>query len=81
MLQKHMAQVFGTSTLKHIQGTATLYFSCVQERGYSNHLPVKETPGLNAALIHTSSTRVFCFPVTFSSLLPMWYTKKKFILQ
>ena len=60
----------------HSRHSHLVFQLCIGERGCSNHLPVKETPGLNIALIHTSSTRVFCFPVTFSSLFPMWYTKR-----
>ena len=79
--ETHASKAYATSIWyknpkTHSRHSHLVFQLCTGERGYSNHLPVKETPGLNAALIHTSSTRVFCFPVTFSSLLPMWYTKK-----
>lgn len=63
------SKAYATSALKYTQGLATSDASASYSSG-KLHLPVKETPVLNAALIYISP--IF-FLLTCSSLLPMQY--------
>ena len=66
-----VSEAYATCPKIHSRLSYLRYFSCLTVvGGCSKYPPVKETPGLNAALIHTSS-------VTFRSLLFMWYTKER----
>lgn len=52
--------MYATSALKYTQGLATLDASAAYSSG-KLHLPVKETPVLNAALIYISPIFFFFF--------------------
>lgn len=63
------SKAHATSALKYTQGLATSDASAAYSSG-KLHLPVKETPVLNAALIYTSPIFFFFFCADFPFTTP-----------